>query len=289
MIDALFDGSSIFARAWYAICKTGSEPTETEAAEALQATLLSVTTLLNSNNERLGQRVDRTLFAWDLNVPDKGRAPKPGRFYSTRETVKECLTQFFGTVHASREKTEADDIVATVANQSTAGRVYIVSGDKDLLQLQGGHIRYYCLNTKAVLSTPFICEKWGIKHPNQVPIALAVIGDPVDGFGGIPKWGKVKARKLFNRVSETMDFQEALEVIEEQIPADLLGIFHECLQKTILDRELPGLPAPSPLCFAPLNEAAATGLPKFNSAYSDLVYVYSPKQDEWKKSAPTDY
>jgi len=272
MIDGIFDTPSIFARAWYAAMRVEPDP-----AAAVEAALVSVAALISPQSRRIEDKMDRLLFCWDgENARDKGRAEKPEHFKASMVVFREMLTEIFGAVHAEHPDFEADDAVATAARHSDADEVYVISGDKDLTQLQGSNIHYYCLNTKAVLSTSFICRKWGVKHPSQVAIALAIIGDRVDGIPGIPKWGPVKAKSLFSSVKPHMDFMQAFRVIEAQVPVELREAFYSSLELTLLERDLPGLPPASELTLMPIKEARNLEMPDFFQFYVSVHSRYAP-------------
>lgn len=273
MADALFDGSSIFARAFFATMSTpGRSP-----QEAVRAALCSVLSLLNPASQKLDERVDRTLFAWDgPNRRNKGRDPKPPHYHEARELFREYLTVLLNPAHACLEASEADDVVATAAAQSDADEVFVISGDKDLQQLAGPHVHYYCLNAKIVLSLRHICGRWNVKQPSQAAIALAILGDPVDAVPGIKGWGPKRVKKLFERVTPEMSLEDALLVVEAQIPAALHEAFYHDLDLVLLNRELPGVPPAAPIQLAPLAVAEELQLPSFMEFYQPVFRQYQP-------------
>ena len=216
MTDLVFDANSLYARSWFAAQRINTDP-----REAIRLVVNTVMLLLDPNTNKIGSIFDRTLFAWDNNQNKaKQRDEKPKEYHDTKEIVKEVLTFLLGTVHIDSPDAEGDDIVATVvANTKPGDLIYIVSGDKDLMQLQGGNCQYYSLNDKAVLSTSFIIHKFhGIKRPSQIALELAVIGDPVDNIGGIHGYGEKKCKKLFEAVTPKMNFEAAMNAIVAQLP-----------------------------------------------------------------------
>lgn len=279
MIDIIFDSSSVFARAWYATINTeGGSP-----HKAISAALHTVLSLLRGN-DKLDERPDRILFAWDGNSKrNKGRAPKPLEFYEARELFKEALTVLLSAAHGYDETHEADDVVGTVVTNSKAETVYVVSGDKDLQQLQGNSIpgktvRYYCLNNKMLLSSRWICSRFGIKHPSQAAISMAVTGDSCDGIKGIRGWGPAKSKKLFSVVTETMDFSEAFDAVVKQIPqGPMMDSFMESIELTLLACDLPGLPEPSEIKVASVDVAKKLEMPDIMHTYADVARNYGRK------------
>ncbi|MCA9317578.1 MAG: DNA polymerase I, partial [Planctomycetes bacterium] len=87
---------------------------------------------------------------------------------------------------------EADDVIGTLAKKASAeGQdVWIVSGDKDMLQLVGDHVKLYNL-LKPGQSQPELVgreetiEKFGVP-PEQVVDVLGLMGDSSDNVPGVP-------------------------------------------------------------------------------------------------------
>lgn len=266
MTDLIVDGNSLYARSWFAVSKDAPNP---EAA----ASLVLTTVLKLLTTDRIGVPFHRTLFCWDghQNIR-KNRQPKPPEYHATLNSVREILSLLLGTAHAIPARHEGDDAVATAIFRSPPeNKIYIVSGDKDLTQLVGGNVRYYCLNNKAVLSHSFITTKWHIKQPNQVSIALAILGDRVDNIPGIHGWGPKKVKTLFKQVTEDMPFEQALETIEAQIPDDKREEFYSSLEAILLDPNVPDVPEPSPLVYAKSDVVEALSMPEVALAYEYLA------------------
>jgi len=268
----IVDANSLYARSWFAAQTMGPDP-----VQAIRLAVNTVLLLLNPYNTLIGTSFDRTLFCWDGDKkPSKGREEKPPEYHPTKELLKEVLTALLGSAHAEHPHYEGDDLVATAVAASKADHIYIVSGDKDLMQLQtSDNIHYYCLNNKAVLSTAFINQKWHIKRPSHVAIALAIIGDPVDNINGIKGWGPKKVQKLFQDVSPEMDFAKVLDFIDEKIPEPLKHDFYESLERTLLNFDVPGVPQPAQIKWASLEELEELGLPHINGVYATTHAAYT--------------
>ncbi len=281
MTDLLIDGNSLFARAWFATMR-GPEGTP---QEAIRAGLTTVFSLLDVNKEKLGEKIDRILIGWDGdNKRDKGRDPKPTEYHETREILIEYLSLLLNPAHTKIRDAEADDIVATSVATSQADTIYVVSGDKDLQQLAGHSVLYYCLNTKGLLSTRSICEKWHVKHPSQVSIALAVIGDKVDNINGVRGWGPAKVKKLFQGATAEMSLNEALCHVEKQmiqagLSQDVLEAFYSDLDLTLLRSDLEGVPEPSPVEVATPDVVEELRLPDFMQYYRPVYRLYHQRVD----------
>jgi len=271
MIDMIVDGNSLYARSWFAAQRMTTDP-----AEALRLCIQTLLSLLNPDSNRIGFNFTRMFFGWDAHQnPSKEREAKPQEYYDTREIFKDTLTFMFGAAHHEQAPYEGDDIVATAVYSSKADDIYVISGDKDLMQLQGGNVHYYSLNEKAVLSDHFILSRWHVKHPTQIAIALAVIGDPVDNIKGVPNWGPKRCRKLFESVPEDADFETALEAVSSQIPDSLKPHFWESLGRTLVETNVPGVPDPAPICLADPADVEALGIPQIGFAYRQVYHTYT--------------
>jgi 5'-3' exonuclease len=145
-----------------------------------------------------------------------------------------------------------------------------------LHQIELPNCRYYCLHTKAVLSTKFILNKWHVKRISQVALALAIIGDPVDNIKGVHGWGSVKCKELFETVRSEMRFAEALEVIVAQIKdEEKLEQFYESLDRTLLKTNVPGVPEPAEIDLAEPAEVKAAGIRGIDFYYNQVFNVYT--------------
>jgi len=97
---------------------------------------------------------------------------------------------------------EADDVIGTLAKKAEQNgfQTYMVTPDKDFGQLVSENIFIYKpgrMGEKAVvMGIPEVCEKFGIKRPDQVIDMLGLWGDASDNIPGIPGVGEVTAKKL---------------------------------------------------------------------------------------------
>jgi 5'-3' exonuclease len=268
MNDLIVDGNSLFARSWFAV--NGIEELVLRTAVSTVFQLID-----RSADGRMRVAIGRTLFGWDgASKTDKKRAAKPKGYVETRYRFQEALLDLIGTSHGYHPDYEADDIVATAVFSSDAKEIYVISGDKDLMQLQGGNVYYYDLNTKRIVSPRVICQKFSIKRPNQLPIALAIMGDSGDKISGIPKWGPKKVAKLFESVTEVMDFSQAYETVVAQIPEDLLPFFDDSIDKTLLHTEIKDVPQAAPVAFSDPAVLAAYKLEPLKKSYERIAAQY---------------
>ncbi len=128
------------------------------------------------------------------------RVTMPDEFYSQLPLIEEFLSACdVGTLRLAGY--EADDLIGSIVSslrrEKNSLDFYIVSSDKDLLQLVGEGV-YFCdyKNGKLeVLDEVKVLEKVGVR-PAQIPDYLAMLGDTSDNIPGVPGIGKKTAVKL---------------------------------------------------------------------------------------------
>jgi DNA polymerase-1 len=103
---------------------------------------------------------------------------------------------------------EADDILGTIAKKAAAEgiNVYIVTADKDMLQLVDEKIKVYDPIKDRVLDKEYIKERFGIE-PVRITEVMALTGDAVDNIPGIKGIGEKTAKEL---LSEFKSLEELL-------------------------------------------------------------------------------
>lgn len=252
--DLIFDATGLFARSWFAAVRACENDLAMASEKTAQLCIQTVLLLLEPDSQKIGCRVDRTLFCWDgfRNPLKKRTTERPKEYHDTKQYVRELFTYLFGSAHAEDTEHEADDLVASAAVQSSADDVYVVSGDKDVTQIVGGRIQYYCLNEKALLPEHFIVRKWRVHKPEEVAIALAIIGDKTDAIAGVPKWGIKRVQQLFAGLPPDESFACKIDTIANQVPENIRHHFWESLERTLLNTELTVTePAPLVWCTEP--------------------------------------
>ncbi len=103
---------------------------------------------------------------------------------------------------------EADDLLCTIAKRAAreGANVYIVTADKDMLQVVGERIRIYDPMKDRVLDEGYVKERFGVA-PARIPEFMALTGDAVDNIPGVKGIGEKTAKEL---LSEFKDLDELL-------------------------------------------------------------------------------
>ncbi|MGE5130211.1 MAG: DNA polymerase I [Sphingomonadaceae bacterium] len=123
------------------------------------------------------------------------RPPMPDDLAAQIEPLKEAI-QAFGWPVLTVEGVEADDVIATLAEQARGRgwRCVISTGDKDLAQLVGEGVTLVNTMSNETLDAAAVQAKFGVA-PERIVDYLALIGDAVDNVPGVPKVGPKTAAK----------------------------------------------------------------------------------------------
>jgi DNA polymerase I len=121
---------------------------------------------------------------------------------------------------------EADDIIGTLAQQASKRKVdiYIVTSDKDLLQLVGGAVRVLIPTKQDLIVDEAKVEELLGVPPAKVTDLMALMGDSIDNIPGAKGIGEKGARDLIQRFgSVERALQEGEKVENKRYREALLG------------------------------------------------------------------
>ena len=137
---------------------------------------------------------------------------------------------------------EADDVIATLATKFAKDNieVYIVTGDKDLMQLVDGHVNIALLGKgegkslfRYIKTDEDVVEYLGVK-PNQVSNLFGLMGDSSDGIPGVQGIGPKTGVELINKYGDLETLYANIEDIKGKRKEKLI----EDKEKAFLSREL---------------------------------------------------
>lgn len=136
---------------------------------------------------------------------------------------------------------EADDVIGTLSKKAEKQgfTTYMVTSDKDFGQLVSDHIFIYKpgrMGDKAeILGPRDVCEKFGLKRPEQVIDLLGLWGDASDNIPGIPGIGQVKAQKLL----EDFDTVENLILHAEKVENERIrNLIRDYTDQAMMSKQL---------------------------------------------------
>ncbi len=106
-------------------------------------------------------------------------------------------TRAFDLACVEQDRYEADDLMATYAEQAKAkgALVTIISSDKDLMQLVDARVRMYDPMKDKAIGPDEVVEKFGVA-PDKVVDVQSLAGDSVDNVPGVPGIGIKTAAQL---------------------------------------------------------------------------------------------
>ncbi len=198
----LIDGNSLAYRAFFAL----PESMATSDGRPTNAIYGFASMMVKALSDYKPQAV---VVAWDagLSGRDKTYPEYKAQRSSRPDLLKEQwphlppLAEAFGFTNVRVEGWEADDVIATLAQQAKERGipVMVVSGDRDVYQLVGDGIRVMS-TTRGVTETKIydretVIERWGVP-PEAVPDLIGLKGDSSDNIPGVPGIGEKTAAKL---------------------------------------------------------------------------------------------
>ena len=117
-------------------------------------------------------------------------------------------------------RVEADDVIAYLSSTlptKSEDRVFIVSSDKDYLQLVTEKVIVYRPIEKEYFTTDTVKEKFGV-FPNNFLLYKLLMGDNSDGITGIKGLGAKKIFKLFPELAtQNISFDNLLDIAEAKL------------------------------------------------------------------------
>ncbi|MDX1617218.1 MAG: DNA polymerase I [Balneolaceae bacterium] len=156
---------------------------------------------------------DAPTFRHDLDEEYKAnRPPQPEELKIGIPLIKEMI-EAYGIENIEQDGYEADDIIGTIADRANAEdvEVFLVTPDKDFMQLVHDHIKMYKPDNKdggfLTIGREEVKEYFGV-YPEQVIDVLALIGDTSDNIPGVRGIGKKGAPKI---IKDYGSLEEAIE------------------------------------------------------------------------------
>ena len=205
----LLDGSNIAYRAFYALPPeiATSDGFPTNALYGFCAMVIKILA---------DYRPGAVIVAWDAREKTfrhgeyeeykAQRKPMPDLLSQQWPFLPE-LAEAFGFVNLTVPGFEADDILATLARQAEAeGRdTFIVTGDRDALQLAGKHVRIMAnargMTDVKIYDPAAVEERFGVP-PRLIPDLIGLKGDTSDNIPGVPGIGEKTAALLLQQFGD---------------------------------------------------------------------------------------
>ncbi len=196
---------------------------------------------------------------------------------------------------------EADDVIGTLSRKAAeAGHpVYIVSNDKDMLQLVSDHVKVMNpMKDNLVLDRDKVVETLGVP-PEQVIDVMALRGDSIDNIPGAPgigDKGSVELIQQYGSVEGVLDhadeikrktYRESLQNNRDTILLSKELVTIDCAVPMALDLEaMRTLPPDTSACRALFNELEFTTMLKElapDVQTNTLDHLLTPDAAAWKR------
>ncbi|MBK1809066.1 DNA polymerase I [Clostridium sp. YIM B02505] len=214
----ILDGNSLLNRAFYAIpLLSTNEGIYTNA-------VYGFTNMLIKMKEDF--KPDYIVSTFDRKAPTfrhveyqdykAGRKKMPPELAAQFPIVKEMLNLFSISIY-EMDGYEADDLIGSLAKfaEENGIEVYIVTGDKDALQLASDNINVVItkkgITEREIYTRARMVEEMGVT-PTQFIDVKGLMGDPSDNIPGVPGIGEKTAFKLIQTYGSV---ESVLEHVEE--------------------------------------------------------------------------
>jgi DNA polymerase-1 len=215
----LIDGTAFCYRAFYAI--RGLSTSQGQPTNAVYGFALMLGALRQKHQpEYLAVAFDagKPTFRHERFAEYKAqRPPMPDGLVSQLALIQR-LVEAWRVPTFRVEGFEAEDLLATAARR-IAGQgvdVFLVTGDKDALQLIGPHVKVFNphKDNGIVIDASQVIERYGV-GPERIVELMALMGDDIDNIPGVPGIGEKTGSELLKRFGSL----EALFARLEEVPS----------------------------------------------------------------------
>ena len=196
----LIDGNSFCYRAYYAITRLSTS--RGEPTNAIFGFVSMLRKLLHEEKpEFLAICFDRKepTFRHERYKEYKAhRKPMPEELVEQIPGIKE-MTEAYRVAQFELAGYEADDLLGTIARrgEKEGFEVFVVTGDKDALQLVDEQIRVYNTHKEGLIyDRAKVVERFDGLGPEKVVEVMALMGDSSDNIPGVPGIGEKTAIRL---------------------------------------------------------------------------------------------
>ena len=242
----LIDGNSYVYRAFYAIRElSNSKGFPTNAIYGFTTMLMKIIR---------EKKPDGIIVSFDSPVPTerhrmyeayKAQRPEaPGELIQQLPSIRKMVSALNIKIFEIPGY-EADDILGTIAKRaaSEGADVFIVTGDKDMLQIVDDRIKVYDPMKDKVFDEAYVQEKYGVK-PERITDFMALTGDAVDNIPGIKGVGEKTAKEL---VLEFRSIEDLLANTDRIRKDKLRSLVSESADSVRLSKKLVTLDTSVPL------------------------------------------
>ncbi|HET6515595.1 MAG TPA: DNA polymerase I [Thermodesulfovibrionales bacterium] len=221
----LIDGNSYVYRAFYAIKGlTNSKGFPTNAIFGFTNMLLKI--IREKQPDGIIVSFDSPVLTERHRIFEayKARRPEtPGDLVLQLPHVRRVISAFKIKIF-EQPGYEADDLLATIALKAAkeGAKVFIVTSDKDMLQIVGDGVKVYDPVKDRILDAEHVKERFGV-GPERVAEFMALTGDAVDNIPGIKGIGEKSARELLVNSGDLEEILNHPETIQKEKLRNLIA------------------------------------------------------------------
>lgn len=220
----LIDGNAIVHRAYHVMPPlTRSDGTPTGAVQGFFSMILKIIHDLHPNHIAIAFDSPSPNFRKELFV----------QYQSQRPAMESDLSPQFGIIQGilrsakisvyAVDGLEADDIIGTIAEKAkkTGHLVYILTGDRDMLQLVNHKTKVLApvkgISEMVLFDEDKVKEKYGVA-PNQFVELKTLMGDSSDNYQGVSGIGPKTASNLINEFGSVDNIYKNISKIKIKNP-----------------------------------------------------------------------
>ena len=226
----VLDAMSLIHRAYHAVPRhfatSSGEPTN--AVFGFTNILLRVVEELSPDHAAAAFDLPGPTFRDEIYEPYKAHREAPDDMLVAQFGRIRELIEVLGIPIYDLEPFEADDVLGTLARQAEAEgfEVWLVTGDRDALQLVTPHVRVLSTNPRTgqplIYDEAAIQDRWGIR-PSQVVDFKGLVGDSSDNIPGVKGVGEKTASTLLKDYADIDEIYAHLEDLRPAIRRRLEG------------------------------------------------------------------
>lgn len=243
----LIDGNSFCYRAYYAIRSLSNS--KGQPTNAIYGFITMLNKIVKENKPEM------LAVAFDLKGPTFRhkkfeeykihRKPMPDDLSSQIPYIKKVVGGYNIPIYEV-EGYEADDVLATLAKKAEERDIetYIVTGDKDALQLVDSHIKVYSTHKDGfIYDTHKVKEVFGV-GPEKITDIMSLMGDATDNIPGVKGIGEKTAIEL---IKEFGSLENILKDIDKVKGEARKNAIKENEKLAVLSKELAVLDTDVPI------------------------------------------
>ena len=215
----LVDGYNFFFRAYFALknIKKRSDGLAVNGVYGFTRMLMNLIIELKSTHIAVVFDTGNRTFRNELYEDYKANRPPVPEDMKPQFPIIREVVEVLNIKTIEKNGYEADDVIATLAKKAEKDgyEVWIISSDKDLMQLVNENIFLYETKDAKKIGVEEVKEKWGVK-PEQLLGVLSLMGDSSDNVPGVPSIGEKTAVELMNTFGSLDNLIENVNDIKQE-------------------------------------------------------------------------